>query len=322
MSYKSYITTLDNIDSFLEEHGVAVIPGILSTTEIDSMQNGMWNILEQVTEKFDIPINRHLESTWVEFFKLYPLHSMMLQHYSIGHHQEVWNVRQNEQICNVFSKIWNSDKKDMVTSFDGISIHLPHETTKRGYYKNNDWYHTDQSYLRNNKECIQGFVTAFDINDGDATLTFLKGSHKYHGEVAKKFNLTSPQDWHKLSDEQLAYYVDRGCDKECIMAPAGSIILWDSRLIHSGREPSKIRSTPNFRFIVYVCQLPKTGNEKEKTKKIKAFNELRITSHWPHKTKMFSKVPRTYGGTLYNVSPPTSAPVLSELGKSLAYIDN
>jgi hypothetical protein len=33
-------------------------------------------------------------------------------------------------------------------------------------------------------------------------------------------------------------------------------------------------------------------------KRIKAFEELRTTTHWPHKCKLFSKNPRTYGSTL------------------------
>jgi len=30
-------------------------------------------------------------------------------------------------------------------------------------------------------------------------------------------------------------------------------------------------------------------------KRVDIFNELRMTSHWPHKPKLFPKVPQTYG---------------------------
>lgn len=317
MSKKSYITTLDNVTAFLEEHGVAIIPNILSSEEVSIMQNGMWNILEDVTKNFDTPIDRRLPETWSEFYKLYPLHSMLLQHYGIGHHQEVWNIRQNEKVCEIFSTIWKEEKENMVTSFDGISIHLPHEVTKRGYYRGNEWFHTDQSYQRNDLECVQGFVTAFDVKDGDATLTFLSESHKYHGEVANKFNLTNKSNWHQLNDAELDYYKDKGCEKECITAPAGSIILWDSRLIHAGKEALKDRIAPNFRFVVYVCQLPSSLlSDKERRRKIKAFEERRVTSHWPHKVRLFPKTPRTYGGVSYNINIPDE-PTLSPLGRSL-----
>ncbi len=52
-------------------------------------------------------------------------------------------------------------------------------------------------------------------------------------------------------------------------------------------------------------------------KKVKAFNNLRTTTHWAHRTKLFSKMPRTYGGVIPNVKQ-INPPTLSELGKKLA----
>jgi len=52
-------------------------------------------------------------------------------------------------------------------------------------------------------------------------------------------------------------------------------------------------------------------------KKQKAFNEIRTTSHWPAKVKLFPKNPRTYGKELPKVSK-INIPNLTELGKSLA----
>ena len=52
-------------------------------------------------------------------------------------------------------------------------------------------------------------------------------------------------------------------------------------------------------------------------KKQKAFNELRTTSHYPCKIKLFPKGPRTYGGDLPIITQ-IEKPVLSELGCKLA----
>jgi hypothetical protein len=52
-------------------------------------------------------------------------------------------------------------------------------------------------------------------------------------------------------------------------------------------------------------------------KKQKALKNLRTTTHWAHRAKLFSKLPRTYGKEL----PPVkeiNPPVLTELGKKLA----
>ena len=57
--------------------------------------------------------------------------------------------------------------------------------------------------------------------------------------------------------------------------------------------------------------------QKDINKKIKAFQEQRSTSHWPHKIKLFPKNPQTYGAPMPNV-PPLDPPVLTYLGMKLA----
>ena len=56
---------------------------------------------------------------------------------------------------------------------------------------------------------------------------------------------------------------------------------------------------------------------KDLEKKKKAFEEMRMTTHWPHKPKLFPKSPRTYG----NEIPPIldiPKPELSHLGMKLS----
>lgn len=74
-------------------------------------------------------------SSWDSFFDLYPIHSMLLQNWQIGHAQFVLDIRQNPKVCEVFSKIWNIPSTELLTSFDAISFHLPPEKTKKGWYK-------------------------------------------------------------------------------------------------------------------------------------------------------------------------------------------
>ena len=52
-------------------------------------------------------------------------------------------------------------------------------------------------------------------------------------------------------------------------------------------------------------------------KKQKAFNELRMTTHWAHKPKLFPINPRTYGAPLPNITI-VDKPILTELGMKLA----
>ena len=105
----------------------------------------------------------------------------------------------------------------------------------------------------------------------------------------------------------------------CVLAKAGSLIMWDSRTCHQGIEPRKEReNTDTIRCVVYTCFLPRSRSDtKNLEKKRTAFNEGRMTSHWPNDIKLFPKYPRSYGNPLPNVTYPPK-PTLTPLGKKLA----
>lgn len=85
---------------------------------------------------------------------------MLLQQWSVGHAQFIWDLRQNPSVVNVFSHLWSVPQEDLLTSFDGASFHMPPETTGFGWYRENMWLHTDQSYQRPLFECVQSWLTA------------------------------------------------------------------------------------------------------------------------------------------------------------------
>jgi hypothetical protein len=312
-----YITTKDLVLDTMKEHGVAIIPSLLNEQEINNMNYGMWDYLEYITSDFNIPIKRNDKKTWRSFYDLYPMHSMLIQHWSIGHAQHVWDLRQNTKLVDVFAKIWDCNREDLLTSFDASSFHFPPEDTNRGYYRQ-PWLHCDQSFTRNEFECVQSWVTGYDVNEDDATLLILENSHKYHEAFKNHFNVEKKEDWYQLSDEEIKFFKDNGCNEKRISCPAGSMVMWDSRTIHCGSEPIKGRQNKIFRNVSYICMMPrKLATQANIDKKIKALNNLRTTTHWAHRTKLFSKMPRTYGGAIPNVKQ-INPPVLTELGKRLA----
>lgn len=198
----------------------------------------------------------------------------------------------------MLEKIWNIPKEDLLVSFDGASFHFPPEETGFGWVNpNKSWLHSDQSYLRNGFECVQSWINAYDTNEGDATLTILEGSNRYHAEFANQFNPTKTDDWFVLDQEHLNWYIDtKGCTKTNIKCPAGSMVLWDSRTIHCGKEPEPTRTQFNYRCVVYVCYTPRNlASVSMLNKKIDAWKNLRTTSHWPHKPKLFPIHPHTWG---------------------------
>jgi hypothetical protein len=311
--FERYIATTDTVKQVLEQYGVAIIPNILTKNQCCSMNNGMWNTIEHLSSDWCddfIPIDRNNSKSWKGIYRFYPIHSMLIQHYSIGHAQYAWDVRQHDGVISAFSNIWNCDNNELLVSMDGVSCGLPFEATGRGWYKGNEWFHSDQSFTQPEFKCIQGYVTANVVNEGDATLALLESSHIYHADIAAKFGLTDKSNWHKLTEEQREFYNEKGCTMKKIKCPAGSLVLWDSRTIHCGREALKTRTTPNIRNIVYVCYQPRSlSTATIRKKKINAFENMRLTSHWASQNvKLFPVNPRTYGSPLCPhtpLSPPT-----------------
>lgn len=301
----------------LSTHGVAIIPSVLDEEECAQILSGAWDFFEHITQAWETPINRNDTTTWKQFYKLFPLHSMLIQHWGVGHAQVCWDVRQNKKIIDIFSKIWNCPAEDLLVSFDGLSFNLPPETTKRGWNRNNTWYHTDQSYLVNEFKCIQSFITGLDIRQYDATFSYIECSHLYQLEFKQHFDIKDKTDWYKLTKEQEQWYIDKGCKYRNVVCPKGSLVLWDSRTIHCGIEADRRRTEPNIRVVIYLCYLPRTKNEKDLKKKQKAFEECRTTTHYPTNVKLFAKNPRTYGQEM-PVITPIEKPVLTPIGKRLA----
>lgn len=318
MTYKKYITTPENIRTTINQYGVAIIPNVLNDDETKNMQVGMWDYLEHITQKFDTPITQDNKESWREYSKLFPKHSMLLQQWGIGHAQFIWDLRQNEKIVDIFSKIWKCPHEDLLVSFDGASFHFPPEVTNKGWYRNNMWYHTDQSYTRNDFECIQSWVTAYDVKKNDATLAFLENSNKYHQDFAKEYDIKDKSDWYKLTEEELQFYYDLGCEEKKITCKAGDLVCWDSRTIHCGTEPTKQRENQDFRNVAYICMMPRQKSTAALIKKKqKALLDKRTTNHWANKPKLFPVNPRTYGQPLPTVVDIPD-PVLTKLGKKLA----
>ena len=189
--FEKYIASIDDVKIILDTYGVAIIPNVLNEEECSEMNEGMWNTLEHLTENWEKPIKKDNPDSWREMRNLYPTHSMLIQNWSVGHAQYVWNIRQNPKVIEIFAKLWKCKNEDLLVSFDAVAYHMPPETTKLGFYRGNDWYHSDQSFLDNKFKCVQGWVTGYDINEGDATLSILESSNDYHADFQEKFEINN-----------------------------------------------------------------------------------------------------------------------------------
>lgn len=322
--YKYFTCSIEDVNTQLNNYGVASVENILTAEECTIIRNGIWEEMKKLTKNMKIPLELdNINSYNLIKSKLYAKHSMLIQHYGVGHFQSVWDVRQNTRVASVFSKIWDTREEDLITSFDGISIYMPPEMmNSSGFFKNNLWLHTDQNPYTENLQTIQGLVNLYDVNEGDASLLVLEKSHKYHNTLkyddeGKLKDKTKLSDWYKITESEYNRLISLGCNPKICLGKTGSMFLFDSRTIHSGIEAMNWRNNPNYRMVVYVCMTPRSfASDKILKKRIKIFEDLRMTSHYPHKALLFTKNPRTYGGELPNITPPNK-PTLNDLGRRL-----
>jgi hypothetical protein len=271
MEYKRYDAVLENIIESLETFGIAVIPKVLVKAQCEILRNEIWKSPDMRSP----------------------------------HSQVCWDIRQYPKVVDVFAHIWKTQQTDMVTSFDGVTANLPPEITGIWPSDDNGFFQADQSIKKLGFRCVQGLVTLYPIRKGDATIQIVEGSHKYHDLVMEcdsslKYN-------GKECDGDVGFYIERGCKIFNVKADIGSIILWDSRTLHTYIPPQKGRPVPNFQLMTKVCMVPRsTFTPKQIEKKKNAMEKLYATTHWP--CRINKKIPGNSG----------IAPELSVLGYKLA----
>lgn len=317
---------MDSVKVQLERDGYAIIPRLLDRDECLALYEGVWDFWEARG------IQKKKGATWNNIHKYFPTKGMLIQHWSVGHMQHIWDVRSNPKVTGVFENIWGTS--NLTCSFDGMAMGLAPEITNRGWdHKQKGWLHLDQSPTRNSFECVQGWVTPVSVEEGDASLTVLRGSHKLHGEFAEAFSLKVEEgdtakvrakkraDWYKLTAEQVQWYKDRGCEQVTVTCPSGSMVLWESRTVHAGKGPVQGRARPKNRVVAYISMMPDDLTPRQRKTKQKAIIEGRMTTHWAsQRVKLFGKYPQHRGKGLPEV-PEYELPLLTARGAKLAGFD-
>ncbi|EFA76484.1 hypothetical protein PPL_10250 [Heterostelium album PN500] len=240
----------------LYHKGWAVVPNVVPTDRCATYSSAFWDWMEN----FNTGVKRDDSSTWVNSNWPGNIHGIF-QHYAFGQNQFVWDIRVEQPIIDVFTKIYNTDKLG---------------SNKFGF------------------RCVQGFLNLNHCQDNDGGLIVYEGSHLVHDKYFRETGIDSKGDWWKFDDDpiKLSYFKD--CKKVKVNCNIGDIVLWDSRTIHYACAPT----TPErCRMVVYVSYQPASLiSDSDLKKKVKCFKEKRMTSHWASENiKMFPKNPRTYG---------------------------
>lgn len=317
--FKRYHATLETVTKVVNKYGVAVIPGLLDPEECKTMENGFWELFSNAVDRDD-------QSTWKNLAKLQPVNGMLYQQFGFGQAQILWDIREKMKIQEIFRKLYRED--DLTVSMDALAFSLPPEITNSGWGvsthenfrggKIPDNIHIDQSLLENDFNRIQGWVTAKDVKKGDATFAFIPKSHKQHAAfreyketgglcdacekcdscLAFKNHIEeNGKSWYLFTEEDFKFFGEKETREtlvERLEVPAGSLVVWDSRLVHCGSKPQPGREFQSTRMVAYISFYPKAWlSEKEQLFHLGTFQKKVTGGH--HFKFRFPTKPRNYG---------------------------
>ncbi|XP_005094869.1 uncharacterized protein LOC101849040 [Aplysia californica] len=208
----------------------------------------------------------------------------IVRHYHVGHLEPAWSARL--QVKKFFEALWGTTR--LLTSVDAVAIGQPPEKGVEEFdSEHQHWLHVDQGAGRESLHAYQGAVYLETADHDDWTFEMLEGSHKYHSEFychnKKAAMRSSLSDFYGMRQADLEWFHSAGCRRKRVPVKAGSLLLWDSRLVHANARPVKGREhTDRWRLVVLVCMTPCAwSTEEDIAKKKKAYKNLEMTTHWP-----------------------------------------
>ena len=215
-----------------------------------------------------------------------------------------------------------SIEEDLLVSFDGAGVYRPWR--QRAQPTKGGWYHVDQNYWnvgRRGFACVQGLVTLTDVHEGTGGLVLFPGSHTQFERLSKLKRVRreyeeKSEDYVRFEEKELERLLVKNKERKMVAslvrARAGDMILWDSRVVHSGspswysRQGAGAESAasvggstfPNLarewrepehellRIAAYICMMPASLIPPRRLDHVldvrqRIFRRGWATTHWP-----------------------------------------
>jgi ectoine hydroxylase-related dioxygenase (phytanoyl-CoA dioxygenase family) len=253
-------------------NGYAVIKGAIPQDRAKAYQQDVFSWLKTFGTELDI----ENPNTWTK--QNLPIQSKInsFPNYAVMHERFFWEARQEPGVLDAFSKLWGTD--ELLVSFDSLNVTFPN---RKDVKPRAAWQHVDQGPFRKGLHCVQGIINLSHAGPEDGGLVVYPESHKLFEqffETQTDKSTWSEKDLYLFNEAELEWY-DIQPHKVC--AEPGDLILWDSRLIHYGAEPTE--KSDVIRTVLYACYTPASFATKEAlVTKAEIFKNWAGTTHWPH----------------------------------------
>ncbi|KAJ9615901.1 hypothetical protein H2200_001978 [Cladophialophora chaetospira] len=265
-------STEDWLDQ-LETQGYAVVKGAIPP---DRAQYYQQKAIEWL-QSFDPALDPNDPSTWKNANLPFQTDRNTYEHYSVVHEKFMWEARQEPGVLEAFARIWGTE--ELLVSFDSLNVTLPNLKTARA-----PWPHIDQAPRKRGLHCVQGIINLSHAGPEDGSLVVIPGSSNLVEEFFDTKTDPSTWDWKDnryFDDKDMEFFTSRGLKPKKVLAEPGDLILWDSRTIHWGGEPTEKSNTT--RTVIYAAYAPtKLASEDALAEKKHIFEVWGATTHWPH----------------------------------------
>ncbi len=269
----------------LKKKGYAVIEEVFSSAECETLMEDMWKCLEKATNGV---IRKDADFSKLKGPQLLPHKHGIIQAYRLNHAPFIRKVRRDLRIIEIYAALMGTDQ--LVASMDRINFKYP----GRSYRSAEPWPHMDQDPRFPGLITIQSYLCLTDCEENSPGNRLYEGSHLVFAKRWAHLRKEGPTDsWRKLNETD-ASSLEEICPLIKPTMKKGSLLLWDSRVIHS---PDDGTDFENGRFVIYLCfsKLWEKANDSAFLKKKQdAFLDCRATSHNPIPQKCFPKKCRVY----------------------------
>ncbi|KAK7705479.1 hypothetical protein SLS57_010013 [Botryosphaeria dothidea] len=233
---------------------------------------------------FGTPLDLADRSTWTT--PNLPVQSKIntFNAYGVPHEAFMWDARLEPGVVGAFELLWGTP--ELLVSFDALNVTLPNRADRP---PKGAWPHVDQSPFRRGLCCVQGVINLSPSGPDDGGLVVFPRSHELLSEFFD--TQTDRAAWERrdvflFSEAQIRWFEERGARPHKVCAEPGDLLVWDSRTVHWGAEPSA--RSDRIRTVIYASYAPAAwASEEQLAEKAKIFKAWAGTTHWPHDNIVF-----------------------------------
>lgn len=282
----AFASTSTSWKDSLEEQGYAVVPDVLSPDECDQI----WNRFSHFSEY--VMFNPLTAESYDHSKRFMAVHGIITLPSAISYASFVDDVRSHNAVKELWASIWNCHIDDLVCSLDRLNFMAPLSWKHHNRSYSKTWWHVDQRCGLRDLQTIQGYVDICGSpTEQHGGLLVLPESHLDFDVLADRYadSKWSKKDWKRFSVDELKQVMPT-MRPEPVTSTKGSVVLWDSRLVHMNRAN---RHLTDPRFVIYVSYWPKDRlTPVAYARRNVAIRENRATSHWPDAREIFPKRPQ------------------------------